>query len=273
MAKKQLYGNKTEPCCETCTYGKLSADASVVLCRRGGVMPLYHSCRHYHYDPLKRVPRRQKPLDAFDAAAFSLSGLSDDEVAAKSSSSPEDSEMLSRLHAYLNDTSSPDAKTILDILAVEPKSEKAPEPASEPAPEVTASKTVTPNAPRATPETIPSPIIPDNSVDIFEDLKKLQINSSASSTKAAFNTFSLRLGDDLDEDEEEVPAAYNAAADILALSEDDLDDDSDEPLDADDLIFTNLGDPDEDEDVETLEINADGSVTATTKKLSDLMDS
>ncbi len=267
MAKKRLFGNKPEPCCETCTYGKLSVDSSVVLCRRGGVMPLHHSCRHFHYDPLKRTPRRQKPLDAFDAAAFSLSGLSEDEPVVNAVSVPEDNEMLSRLHAYLNDTSSPNAQDILDILAVEPTPDEEPVPA----PTVTNTKAVTPNAPRATPETIPSPIIPDNTPDIFEDLKRLQIDAAASSTKAAFRSFSLELGENIDDDEEipEDLGAFNA--DIVSLSDDDDDEDA-EPLDADDLIFTSLGDPDEDEDIETLEINDDGTVTATTKKIGDLMD-
>ena len=337
MAKKRIFGNKTDPCCENCSYGKLSADSSVVLCRRGGVMPPYHSCRHFHYDPLKRTPRRQKPLDAYDAAAFSLSGLDETVTPAEAPKNAADNEMLTRLHNYLNTNDSPDAQTILellDVVAAEAKTpakkeasnekelaveettsaeddtvekvpsveddtfeettsveddavEKVPSVEDDTVEETTSveekptaadrkpfkepsSSIVIGNAARATPETIPSPVIADNTPNIFEDLKRLQADAAASSTRAALQGFSLKLGHDFD-DEEDTEDPLNADADVVTLADEDDTDEDDMPQ-ADDLILNSPLDPLADEDVEAIEIAEDGTVTTTTKKISDLSD-
>ena len=34
-----------------------------MLCSRRGIVPMYHKCRKFRYDPLKRVPAKQKTLD------------------------------------------------------------------------------------------------------------------------------------------------------------------------------------------------------------------
>jgi len=72
MAKNKLFGNKPEPRCKTCSFGKLSAEEDAVMCKHAGVVSPDHSCRRFQYDPLKRVPRRSKPLDSFDEQAFTL---------------------------------------------------------------------------------------------------------------------------------------------------------------------------------------------------------
>lgn len=72
MAKKKLFGNKPQPCCGTCALGKLSAEGDVVMCKHAGVVSTEHSCRRFRYDPLKRVPRRERRPEIFDEQTFSL---------------------------------------------------------------------------------------------------------------------------------------------------------------------------------------------------------
>lgn len=70
--RRKLYGNSIQPSCEYCTRAKRSADGRVMLCEKRGIVPLYHHCRRFRYDPLKRIPYRQPALSSFDAADFKL---------------------------------------------------------------------------------------------------------------------------------------------------------------------------------------------------------
>ena len=70
--RRKLYGNSINPCCEYCARAKRSADGRVMLCEKRGIVPLYHHCRRFQYDPLKRVPFRQPALEKFEAADFRL---------------------------------------------------------------------------------------------------------------------------------------------------------------------------------------------------------
>lgn len=72
MAKKKLFGNKPESSCATCSLGKTSAEGDAVMCKHAGVVSPDHSCRRFRYDPLKRIPRRSRPIESFDEQAFSL---------------------------------------------------------------------------------------------------------------------------------------------------------------------------------------------------------
>lgn len=70
--RKKLYGNTVQPSCEHCVHGRKSFDGNVVLCVRKGVMPLYHHCRRFQYDPLKRVPYRQPSLGHYTEEDFRI---------------------------------------------------------------------------------------------------------------------------------------------------------------------------------------------------------
>lgn len=52
--------------------GRRSSDGNAVLCSRKGVMPLYHHCRRFEYDPLRRIPTRPKGPGKFDEDDFRL---------------------------------------------------------------------------------------------------------------------------------------------------------------------------------------------------------
>ncbi len=122
MPKKKLYGNRQDPRCETCAFGKPSADGSSVLCRRGGVLPKFHSCKHYQYDPLKRVPPRQKAMNEFEPADFTLDDWVEEnivveEAAALATGSSSNEDALQKLRAYLDDAVNPDVNGIMAILS------------------------------------------------------------------------------------------------------------------------------------------------------------
>lgn len=121
MAKKKLYGNHTDPRCETCSFGKLSSDGSAVLCRHGGAVPKYHQCRRYRYDPLKRTPHRQQPMEPFSEADFSLDDpvieVSVPATAADADTGTVHTDTLDRLRCYLNATDAPRVEDIMSILS------------------------------------------------------------------------------------------------------------------------------------------------------------
>ncbi len=70
--RRKLYGNNISPICEYCARARRAADGRVMLCTKKGIVPLYHRCRKFRYDPLKRVPYRQPALKKYEAADFQL---------------------------------------------------------------------------------------------------------------------------------------------------------------------------------------------------------
>ena len=70
--RRKLYGNNIQPCCEYCTQARRAADGRVMLCSRRGIVPMYHHCRKFQYDPLKRIPFRQPSLRKHQPEEFLL---------------------------------------------------------------------------------------------------------------------------------------------------------------------------------------------------------
>lgn len=70
--RRKLYGNNIRPCCEYCQSARPSTDGRVMLCMHHGIVPLYHKCRRFRYDPLKRIPYRQPRLQKFKKEDFTL---------------------------------------------------------------------------------------------------------------------------------------------------------------------------------------------------------
>lgn len=70
--RRRLYGNYIEATCEYCVHGRKSSDGKAVLCPKKGVMPLYHYCRKYEYDPLKRTPPNRPQIQEFDKDDFKI---------------------------------------------------------------------------------------------------------------------------------------------------------------------------------------------------------
>ena len=174
MAKQKLFGNRNEPACETCALGKRGSDGQSVLCRRVGAVSLHHHCRHYQYDPLRRIPKRDPVLPSYDATDFWLDNLED--VIEPVAKSPVDNETVLRLREYLIHSNEPDVETILALLdcpapeateeTVEETAEEIVEEATEEVVEEAAEKVVQavveePEA--ATPNVLPEIRFPTNS--------------------------------------------------------------------------------------------------------------
>ncbi len=70
--RRKLYGNNIQATCEYCQHGRRSSDNKAVLCPKKGVMPLYHHCRKFVYDPLKRIPYRQPALKEYSQEDFQI---------------------------------------------------------------------------------------------------------------------------------------------------------------------------------------------------------
>lgn len=254
MAKQKLFGNRSEPRCETCAHGKASADSETVLCAREGAVPSYHHCRRFVYDPLKRTPRRERPLESYSAADFSLEELSFDELDLTVSSERSHEEILERLRTYLAETDDPDVQTILSLLTDNTnRADNAPitEPAS-PTAEISEE-----------PLFDPALFVPDDSDDIFEDLKRLNLaatdietselsilhlvdeaadepdeldNSFLAAQQAFVDQSMLTLSDAPASDSESVTVSATTADDLLLLTGQEPEDDRDPILDSDGIL-------------------------------------
>jgi len=68
----RFFRKDIEKRCAYCRSGCVISDGQVVCSRRGVVDPADH-CRHFSYDPLKRVPPRPASLsDKYTSEDFSL---------------------------------------------------------------------------------------------------------------------------------------------------------------------------------------------------------
>lgn len=68
-----LFRKKIERSCAYCMRGTLLIDGQI-LCSKKGFCTAEQSCRKFKYDPCKRIPAKQKPLDfsQYDNQDFSL---------------------------------------------------------------------------------------------------------------------------------------------------------------------------------------------------------
>ena len=58
--------------CEICLKGIQDRDNRVVYCEKKGVMDLYDSCRSFEYNPLSRIPNKQKDLPTYSDEDFKI---------------------------------------------------------------------------------------------------------------------------------------------------------------------------------------------------------
>ena len=73
ILKKLFNKNDVTPSCTYCVHGRFSPNSESILCTKMGVVGVDFSCKKFKYDPLKRQPRRPKPIDKFEKEDFSLS--------------------------------------------------------------------------------------------------------------------------------------------------------------------------------------------------------
>ena len=67
-----LFNKELPPSCSYCVHGRESLFDGEVLCKKHGVTEARDACRHYRYDPLKRVPNKARISDQYDPEDFSL---------------------------------------------------------------------------------------------------------------------------------------------------------------------------------------------------------
>lgn len=67
-----VFNKKLPHFCMYCVFGKSSLFTGEVLCKKHGVTGSRDSCRHYKYDPLKRIPEQVKIADNYTPEDFSL---------------------------------------------------------------------------------------------------------------------------------------------------------------------------------------------------------
>ncbi len=72
MKQKLIDGKKYPKKCANCFYGRTPMDKGAVLCEKKGIVEPESKCRHYIYDPLKRVPAKPMPELKFTADDFAL---------------------------------------------------------------------------------------------------------------------------------------------------------------------------------------------------------
>lgn len=72
MASKRLFGANIRPACKYCEHVLQILGDDKMLCGKKDVVSSADKCRAFIYDPLKRVPKRPKPLEKIEETEFEL---------------------------------------------------------------------------------------------------------------------------------------------------------------------------------------------------------
>lgn len=72
MSTERLFGNNIRPACKYCGRIFQILDNDRIICNKNGIVSADSKCRHFFYDPLRRVPHRPKPLEKFEKSDFDI---------------------------------------------------------------------------------------------------------------------------------------------------------------------------------------------------------
>jgi hypothetical protein len=72
MNGERLFGAGIPPACKYCEHVLQFLGPEKMLCEKRGVVQPVDKCRHFVYDPLKRVPKKPKPLQKLEETEFVL---------------------------------------------------------------------------------------------------------------------------------------------------------------------------------------------------------
>jgi len=61
---KAKRSRELDKACAYCENASVLHDRDFMLCSERGVVSAGYSCRHFSYDPLKRVPMPRRPIDS-----------------------------------------------------------------------------------------------------------------------------------------------------------------------------------------------------------------
>ena len=71
IRRKKLFGNNIEPNCEYCIHSS-TEEENTFFCKKWKHAQRPKKCKHFSYDPLKRVPRQLPPLPQVDPEDFTI---------------------------------------------------------------------------------------------------------------------------------------------------------------------------------------------------------
>ena len=71
--KRMIFRKHVEPACSYCRHSS-PAEEGTCICLKRGIVSEWDSCRHFSYDPLRRVPEaaHAPKTDGLDQDAFTL---------------------------------------------------------------------------------------------------------------------------------------------------------------------------------------------------------
>lgn len=72
MRQKLIDKKKYSKVCMNCRYGRTPKDKESVLCEKKGIVDPNGKCRHYQYDPLRRIPERAVIANDYTEDDFKL---------------------------------------------------------------------------------------------------------------------------------------------------------------------------------------------------------
>ncbi len=67
-----LFNKNIPPSCAYCSRGKSCIEKETILCIKHGVVESTYSCKKFKYDPLKRAPKKHRPIASFSKKDFSI---------------------------------------------------------------------------------------------------------------------------------------------------------------------------------------------------------
>ena len=103
MGRKEKY--ELDRVCAYCEHATTLAGGEHVLCDKRGVVTGTHHCRKFAYDPLKRIPKRAKPLPEVELDTL------DDTVPEKASEESEE-----QADATVGEKTETEGETLAEVL-------------------------------------------------------------------------------------------------------------------------------------------------------------
>ncbi|MCQ2448884.1 MAG: hypothetical protein MJ132_01660 [Clostridia bacterium] len=70
--KRNFFDKSLPQYCKNCKNGRASEYTEEIFCMKHGITQPNESCRHYKYDPLKRVPQKPEIAGEYSAEDFKL---------------------------------------------------------------------------------------------------------------------------------------------------------------------------------------------------------
>lgn len=69
--RRKIFG-KNSPRCGNCELGEPSKDEAYIFCDKKGIVKSDYKCRHFKYDPLKRIPKATPEIEKFKKEDFEI---------------------------------------------------------------------------------------------------------------------------------------------------------------------------------------------------------